>query len=283
MRREAKRTLLSLTTMYQRDIRAEDYEVVAVDNGSTEPIDPDSFNGESNFRYVYFTSGGPSPCRAINTAVARSKAEYVMICIDGARILSPGILKYTLSALSLSGHPFVYTLGMHIGRKPQNYLIEEGYNQDVEDRMFQEIDWPDDGYSLFRISSVALSSKNGFFSRLTESNCFALKRSDFLGLGGLDERFCAPGGGLVNLDFFKTVHEDIRFHPIMLLGEATFHQFHGGVATNVPIDEHPYEIMAREYLRVRGKPYEPYYRSSDYYGWLSPEYHSGLIVGDEQE
>jgi hypothetical protein len=40
MRREAARTLLSLSTQYQQNLTADDYEVIAIDNGSTEPLDP---------------------------------------------------------------------------------------------------------------------------------------------------------------------------------------------------------------------------------------------------
>jgi hypothetical protein len=38
----------------------------------------------------------------------------------------------------------------------------------------------------------------------------------------------------------------------MLLGEATFHQFHGGVATNTPRTRRPVQPMAAEYLALRG-------------------------------
>jgi cellulose synthase/poly-beta-1,6-N-acetylglucosamine synthase-like glycosyltransferase len=40
MAREMLRTLLSLSASYQRDIHADDYEVIVVDNGSTPPLDP---------------------------------------------------------------------------------------------------------------------------------------------------------------------------------------------------------------------------------------------------
>ena len=39
MAREAPRTLYSLSAAYQRDISAEDYEVIVVDNGSTPAFD----------------------------------------------------------------------------------------------------------------------------------------------------------------------------------------------------------------------------------------------------
>ncbi len=39
MRREARRTLFSLTDGYQRGIEVGSYEVIAIDNGSNEPLD----------------------------------------------------------------------------------------------------------------------------------------------------------------------------------------------------------------------------------------------------
>ena len=41
MAREIPRTLQSFSTAIQRDIRAQDYEVILVDNGSSIPFDED--------------------------------------------------------------------------------------------------------------------------------------------------------------------------------------------------------------------------------------------------
>jgi len=278
MRREAKRTLFSLTTHYQRDVSECSYEVIVIDNGSTEPLDQEwveSFG--SNFKYIYRESNSPSPCAAINYAASIAKADYLMVCIDGARLLSPSMLKYTIAALRLKENPFVYSLGMHIGHKPQNDLVIDGYDQSVEDALFNTVDWCLDGYQLFDISSVALSSKKGYFSQLGESNCFTMRRSDYLGLGGYDEQFVYAGGGVVNGDFFRRVHDEVNIQPIMLLGEATFHQFHGGVATNVPREIHPLKEMIAEYERIRGKAFSKVSRVPEYYGWISPRYHAKLI------
>ena len=61
-----------------------------------------------------------------------------------------------------------------------------------------------------------------------------------LDLGGFNEGFVSPGGGLVDLDFFREAIESNLFEPLLLLGEGSFHQFHGGVATNVPLNNHPW-------------------------------------------
>ncbi|MDG6348459.1 hypothetical protein QAA18_06830 [Luteimonas sp. 8-5] len=282
MRREAARTLHTLSPDYQRGVDAVDYEVLAVENGSSAPLDPaDVIVHGPNFHYLRIERGGPSPCAAINHAAATARGQWLMVCIDGARMLSPGLLHHALAALASHHRPFVYTLGMHLGPKPQNESMEDGYDQRVEDALLESIDWRGQGYRLFRASSVAYSSHNGFFSRLSESNCFALRREDYRALGGLDERFDSPGGGLANLDFFNRAHALPGVEPVMLLGEATFHQFHGGVATNVPRAEHPWPRMAAEYERIRGRAFASDPPLPEYQGWLSPEYHAGLaVLGD---
>lgn len=277
MRREAQRTLYSLTADYQRGVARDDYEVIAIDNGTDGTLG-DALHRElnGNFQFLHVDAGVPSPCKALNHAVRLSNSRLVMCLMDGARLLSPQILKYTLLASRLYEHPFIYTLGMHIGSKPQNDLVAAGYNQEVEDRLISSIDWKSNGYKFFEISSVAPSSRNGFFSELSESNCFSLRTDDFLTLGGFDEGFTSTGGGLANLDFFDRVHAEQRFTPVMLLGEATFHQFHGGVATNVPPEAHPWKAMVQEYETIKGRPFVPCYRRPIYFGELQPECQSLL-------
>lgn len=278
MQREAARTMETLSVPYQRGVDPRNYEVIAIDNGSVPPLVAVDAGTEGPVtRYRHEPPGARSPCAAINRAAAAASGEYVMVCIDGARMLSPGLLGHAFAALASHAHPFVYTLGMHLGPKVQNESMVEGYDQHVEDRLLAGTPWQQDGYRLFGISSLAGSSHEGFFGQLSESNCFALRRDDFLALDGLDERFDSPGGGLVNLDFFNRVHEWPGLAPVMLLGEATFHQFHGGVATNVPPADHPWETMAREYLRIRGKPYAKPRVRPEYRGWLSPRYHAALM------
>ena len=278
MRREAVRTLRTLTVPYQRGIDASAFEVIAVDNGSRAPLRAQDIDAVSpGVRLLQEPAGNPSPCAAINHAVDAAAGEYVIICIDGARMLSPGVLRLALSTLRERHHPLVYTLGMHLGPKPQNESMLEGYDQSAEDALLASVPWEEDGYRLFGVSSLAYSSRDGYFGQLSESNCFALRREDFLVLGGMDEGFASAGGGLANLDFFNRAHRMPGVAPVMLLGEASFHQFHGGVATNVPRAEHPWQRMAAEYEQLRGKPYANEAFRPDYAGWLSPRYHAELM------
>lgn len=267
MRREAQRTLFSLTEGYQRGLDEGSHEVIVVDNGSRAPLDEADVRAFGPcFRYLYFEATAPSPAAALNYGVEIAGGEMVMLVIDGARILSPGILRYALAVRGAFERPFVYTLSMHLGPQLQNESLLEGYGQNVEDELLKTVNWRHDGYDLFLISSLADSSRGGFFADLKESNCVALRREDYRRLGGFDERFASEGGGLANLDFFNRALQDDRLEPVMLLGEATFHQYHGGVATNVPLPEHPFRHFADEYERIRGRPYEQVRRRPHYLG-----------------
>jgi hypothetical protein len=271
MRREAPRTLWSLTPGYQLHVEADAYEVIAVDNGSDDKLDPDDVRSfGTNFRLVSFDSDSPSPAPAINHAAQLAQGTRLMVLIDGARILSPGILHYTTRAFEAFDNPFVYALSMHLGHRVQPEAMLDGYDQTVEDQLLATVDWQRDGYELFRIASLAPSAGDGYFSdTIAESNAVALTLDQFEKLGGYDERFRSRGGGLVNLDFFNRAIADATADPVLLLGEATFHQFHGGVATNVPRAEHPWEEFVAEYRQLAGRPYATPARWPHYLGGMS--------------
>jgi hypothetical protein len=257
MRREAPRTLYSLTRGYQRGSEGIQYEVIAIDNGSTEPLsweEVKSFGPE--FRYHYFETRSCSPADAVNCGAEMAKGDFLTICIDGARILSPGILASINRMVTAYAAPFIYTLGFHLGPDIQNNSILKGYNQQVEDELLANSGWENDGYKLFNIASLAGSSIEGYLGPLAESNCFCIPKREFVKLGGFNPLFQTPGGGLVNLEFFQRACKLSGMTPVMLLGEGTFHQIHGGVATNVSMLEHPMESYQEEYRRIYNNRWE---------------------------
>jgi hypothetical protein len=74
-------------------------------------------------------------------------------------------------------------------------------------------------------------------------------------LGGFDPEFKEQGGGLANLDIWSRACAEPDARVILLFGEVTFHQFHGGVATNAV--EHPWSRFHDECVRIRSLSYEP--------------------------
>jgi len=274
MQREAKRTLLSLTSKYQEGVSEQDYEVIVVDDGSSAPLSADYVAGlRPNFKYYYFENTSLSPAPAINFGVRQSIGRAVGIMVDGARILSPGIIKYALRAFKIFQNPVVSTLGWHLGPDVQMRSILNGYNQKVEDQLLESVDWPKDGYRLFGISSFAGSSSNGWFMPIAESNCLFMYRETFDELGGLDERFELPAGGIVNHDTYIRACELPDSELVVLLGEGNFHQVHGGTTTNISEQENHihWKKCEEEYINIRAKKFVFPRKCPEYIGHVPPQ------------
>jgi hypothetical protein len=275
MRREAPRTLHSLSAAYQRDIAAEEYEVIVVENGSRAPVAPETVCGfGANFIYHALADAPPSPVRAINRGVELARGRHVGLMLDGARLVTPGALAAALRCLEGPRPAVVGTVGFHLGSEPQIHSVASGYDAAAEDRLLAGIDWPQNGYRLFEIAALAGSSKNGWFGPLAESNLLFMPRASFAALGGYDERFDLPGGGLANLDLYDRATRLPETDLITLLGEATFHQVHGGVTTNVSEPEmvELWHLYNRQYQRLHGRPFSEPRRRPRFFGEVRPEF-----------
>lgn len=255
MPRELPRTIRSLSPAMQGGIEADDYELIVVDNGSAEPVE--SWLGAEDsgvVRVLRLDSGSPSPAAAINAGLAVARAPLVGVMIDGARLASPGMLHHALLASHLHRRPVIATVAFHLGPDAQDRSVAAGYDQAAEDRLLASVDWTRDGYRLFDIASFSLSAPDGWFSPLAESNALFLPVELWDELGGYDERFESPGGGLVNLDTLARACALPEIEVVMLLGEGTFHQVHGGVATNSRVSR--WNEFHAEYRRLRGHDFQ---------------------------
>lgn len=271
-RREAKNTLHSLTRAYQRDAEAIDFEVIALDHGSSQPLDEAEVRAFGpQFRYRFIATTSVSPAAAINAACREARGEQLLVIIDGAHILSPGVYALAQRAFAQFVAPFVATAPFHLGPKQQNESVLEGYDQRVEDGLLARCGWRDNGYRLYTIAGAFADPGMGWFGCAFETGCFGIGKQEFLALGGFDERFITRGGGLVALDFFQRAVARARGDYVMLLGEASFHQFHGGVASNAPKAAHPWKEFHDEYVRLRGKPFARVPRRPFYFGTLPNE------------
>jgi glycosyltransferase involved in cell wall biosynthesis len=267
MGREAPRTLRSLALHYQTGIDADDYEVIVMDNGSPTPLGESLVRGFGpQFRYRYVRKAAKSPAQAINHGVAMARGKYVGIFIDGARIASPGLLALALQAFRQHHDPIVATLGWHLGPELQQKSVLKGYNQTAEDRLLDSIGWPKEGYRLFDISVLAASSFKGYAAAPSESNALFLRRKTFKRMGGYDPAFDIPGGGLLNLDFFIRALERAESPYVMLKGEGTFHQIHGGASTGKTEVKDRFQEWAKQYQQIRGKAWKHPEREAIYLG-----------------
>jgi hypothetical protein len=255
MGRELPRTLRTLSPDYQRDIDGADYEVVLVDNGSARPLDEETLaTHPGQLRPVRLNPAPPSPAHAANIGVEMAQGELVGLIVDGARMASPGLLAGVLLATRLAERPIIATPGYHLGSARHMHAGDTGYDQTSEDQLLAGIDWQNEGYGLFEISTLAGSSGRGWFGPMGESSALFMPRESWRELDGLDERFELPGGGLVNHDLYRRACALEGAQLIVLLGEGTFHQFHGGAATSRRLG---WEEMHAEYEALRGERYRP--------------------------
>lgn len=278
MQREVLRTVESLSRRYQQGSESIDYEVVVVDNGSSEPLDLSPVGDIGvPVHLIRRDYAKVSPADAINIGVSESTGDYVAILIDGARMLSPGVVKGTFDAIGLADQPVIAVLGLHLGPAHQRVTVEQGYSKMIEDRLLESISWPAHGYKLFEIASWGGSCAAGWLGMAAESNCICVSRPFYNELGGYDEGFEMPGGGLVNLDFYKRAVEHPSSTLIYLVGEGCFHQLHGGVTTDKRQQGHSFEELNEEYQRLRGEGFSAPIKSPVLYGKLAPAHAPALL------
>ncbi len=252
MAREIPRTLLSLSTKMQYGVNVEEYEIILVDNGSTVMFDKEHcYSICSNLRIISAPDPQPSPAMAINLGISLAEGNIIGVMIDGARLASPGMISNAIIASSACSRPIITTLGFHLGPDLQKNSIVQGYNQEHEDMLLASVNWEKNGYNLFNISAFAGNSFGGWFEPIGETNSLFMHRNMWEEIGGYDKLFKSAGGGLVNHDSYIRACELQGCQVVVLLGEGTFHQIHGGVTTN--LTGNPFDVFHDEYKRLRNK------------------------------
>jgi Glycosyl transferase family 2 len=234
MAAQIRNTLQSLLPPYQRNISIDEYEIILMDNGSAKMLDEGTRKISPNLDYIYLSpnESSPSPAGAMNRGVALSRAPLLCLMIDGARLVTPGVLSWGIRLIELAPRAMVEVRGWHLGPKWQPESVMEGYDHEEERHLLQAIGWPENGYRLWEIAASTPQVSRGYADPAPESNCIFLSRDLFFETGGFDERSREPGGGLVNLDFFSRAVATTGC-VFTLLGEGTFHQVHGGAATGL--------------------------------------------------
>lgn len=237
MAEQAERTLASLSPAHQAGADPGDYEVIVVENESPEMLGEARARaafGGAGLRYVAQAETQASPVGAVHAGAALARGTHLALMIDGARMLSPGVIAGTLAALRTGPAAVVSVPGYHLGHDLQQVTVNEGHDAATDRALLAGIGWPADGYRLFEIAVLSGSCRGGFFRPQAESNFLVLPVTLWRRLGGMDRRYADHGGGMVNIAFYKAVleHPGVQFH--LLFGEGTFHQFHGGVTTNTP-------------------------------------------------
>lgn len=270
---QAQNTVRSLFADYQQDVNSEDYEVLIVENASANTMSRDFLDLlPTNFSYHLRQESQPTPIHAINYGIACARGENICVMIDGARLLTPGIVKNIIRGHLLSARAIVTAPGYHLGFELQQKAVGSGYDAEAERELMASISWPTDGYRLFEIACFSGSCAAGFYLSHGESNCISMPRELWKALGGYDARFDMRGGGVVNLDLYKRACEYPGTTHVFLHGEGTFHQFHGGVTTGGEAAEARQKFIAaimEQYRNIRGKKFENPVTNTVYLGELS--------------
>jgi hypothetical protein len=96
----------------------------------------------------------------------------------------------------------------------------------------------------------------------------------------MDERFVEPGGGFVCLDLYARLLALPAIEVMMLLGEGTFHQPHGGVSTDIPPARRPPRVEAwlAQYRDIVGHDLPLYTPELTYFGRMPEPWRAQLAV-----
>jgi hypothetical protein len=262
MSRQAENTLYSLSALHQRNVPEEEYEIIAVENESDDVL------GETralalgrNIRYFRRHETGVSPVPSLNFGFEQCRADYVGFIIDGARMTTPRLVEHALLSRKVAEYPLAIVPGYHLGQQEHHNNESAGYDERAEQDLLEKASWKEDGYALFRFSCFSGANPRGFFSQFLESNCFFCRRESFEKIGRADVRFDLPGGGSVNIYLYHQLARLPESTLIVLAGEGSFHQFHGGVTTAEVEDREAMLQTHRDNLKeIFGGPFKGMHR-----------------------
>jgi glycosyltransferase involved in cell wall biosynthesis len=275
MARQAENTLYSLSASFQENVSEHDYEIIAVENDSDDPLGEQRALAQGrNIRYFFRHEPGVSPVPAVNFAFEQGRGALIGLIIDGARLVSPRVVEHALLAARLAEYPLVVVPGYHIGPQEQHLHKSAGYDEQVEKELLDEIDWRNNGYDLFTVSCFSGANPVGFFAKFLESNCLFCRRESFEKIGRADPRFNLPGGGSVNIYIYHALARLPESRLIVLPGEGSFHQFHGGVTTMEVEDREAMLQTHRDNLKeIFGGPFSGMHREPLLLGVLPGQAH----------
>src|SRR5205807_5181598 len=109
-----------------------------------------------------------------NRGIASSEASNFALMIDGAHVLTPGVLRFGMLGLANYQPAVALVKQWYLGPGQQPQMIARGYDREYEDGLLRQIDWPVDGYRLFEIGHMI--SERDWFDGDWESNCIFASR-----------------------------------------------------------------------------------------------------------
>jgi glycosyltransferase involved in cell wall biosynthesis len=226
-------TLFTLSAGYQLGVAEQDYEVIVVENASNDNFDESilpSLGG--NFHFFRREEAASTPVPAVNFAFERCRGKAIGLMIDGARMITPRVIQYVLASQRISNQFFTVVPGYHLGAQAQHLNVSSGYNEATEKKLLDSTNWRNNGYELFSIADISGANPNGYLQPIMECNCMFASAASYKKIGYADKRFTQRGGGAINLHMFRSLGLLEENKYIVLPGEGSFHQYHGGVTTS---------------------------------------------------
>lgn len=233
MSQQLENTLLSLAPDYQQGVDSDDYEVIVIENSSSDNLSAEKVAAlPDNFRYLLRAETAVSPVYAVNEGFAMCRAPFICLMIDGARMVSPGIIRTALQAYAISKNAIVAIPGYHLGQEEQHLVAGQQDQAAYESQLLASVDWQSDGYELFSISTFSGANRQGYLNPIMECNCLFASTENFAAIGHANTDFQLPGGGSINLHMYRSLGMLPGSEFYVLPGEGSFHQYHGGVTTS---------------------------------------------------
>ena len=233
MPRQAMNTLLSLALPYQKNVSADEYEVIVVENCSDNNLDACSVAALGpQFRYFLRDEKGVSPVPAVNFAFSQCRGNQIGLIIDGARMVTPRVLEYAMLGAKISDASIDH------GSRLSPWV--KGTRNFIYKRVIAN-NWKSKNWQKWNGRIMVIDSSNGLagapvtsaviYNRCRNAAHLFCSADNFRSIGGADERFDQPGGGSINLYLYRKLGMLPEIQLFVLPGEGSFHQFHGGVTT----------------------------------------------------
>lgn len=226
-------TLYTLGVDFQQNVTQEDYEVILIENSSAQNLSPEYVATlPANVHYFLREETSHTPVPAINFAFEQCRGDYIGLIMDGARMLSPRVIYNALQCRSLDSNILGVVPGYHLGEQEQHEYEDPQQALDSEAALLESVDWRNDGYELFRISTYSGANRRGYLHPIMECNCIFASAENYAAIGHANEDFTLRGGGSVNLHIYRSLGMLDHSRVFVWPGEGSFHQYHGGVTTS---------------------------------------------------
>ncbi len=233
MARQAMNTLFTLSPQNQVGVVPDDYEVIVVENRSSNNLNASEVEGLGvNFSYLLRDESGVSPAAAINDGLAKASGRTIGLMIDGARMVTPGVIATALEAVRIEPNSLLTLPAYNLGQGPHHLNVDYEHDEETEQALLATVPWAENGYLLLDVSSMGFAHEDGWLLPMIECNAMFAPALAFEEIGGADESFQLKGGGALNLHMYRQLGLS-RFSKQFFTApsEGSFHQFHGGVTT----------------------------------------------------